>query len=180
MPHPEIGDPPWGCKQPSRAVHSSCVGIKSVPDGLARHGLPHASRSSPSTGGAGPTTATVIILTAESAAPVPAPVVGVFDVPFVTNVQLAHQGPDHDFLRSEYAGSPGDPIVGSDGADGMVEVAGGLIRQTIDQLAGTQRRSRVSLSEDSICSFTSQRLLSLDSSSSSVGRGGMVTAIAAW
>ena len=151
-----------------------------MPDGAGKHGLAHASRASPSTGGAGPTTAAVIILPAESAAPVPTPVFGSFDVPFMTNVQLAQQGLNHGYLRSECAGSPGDPIVGPDGADGIVEVPGGLIRRTINQPEGTQRRSRVSLSEDSTWSFTSLRLLKLHSSSRSVGRGGMVTVIAAW
>lgn len=41
----------------------------------------------------------IIVFTAPPTAPVHISVFGVFDMPVVTDIQLAEQGPDHDSLR---------------------------------------------------------------------------------
>lgn len=62
--------------------------------------LTHSCRPGPRSWCARSAAAAVIILPAAQTALVEAAVFGVLDVPFVANVQLAQQGPDHGKLRS--------------------------------------------------------------------------------
>jgi len=67
-------------------------------------------------------TAAVVVFAAQQAALIQAAVFRVFDVPFMTKVQLAQQGLDHDLLQSNCAASPGNLIMALVMSPGIVAV----------------------------------------------------------